>query len=566
MRMWTLRIRAILSKFRTKAQVDIIENGNSFNPIARTTTNADGTSTSTIPGPDAKTLFAAIQTRFGGNDATKKTQKTLLNTLDSTANLSDATVYAFLANQPNGSQLVHEDLEQIHEDDLEEMDLKWQLALLSMRARRKKQLLMKIGAIDELVLNGATMQDEEVLPTSLLWLSQIQSLASVEEQLVFYKKNEVMFCDQIAVLKRDASFKDSEINALNIQIEKLKKEKESNQIKIDNFENASKSLDKLIGSQISDNNRKAFNSQHLKGYGFKVNKSVCENSSNEIKKTTDAPIIEDWVSDCDEDDSEVMVLKSDNVQHKPEQANQPKKVYKLKANMDFCDKHNMVAFLQKLTGSEEFHQIVDFLAGSHIRYALTANPTIYVSLIEQFWQTVTVDTVNDGEQQLTVIVDGQTIAITEASIRRHLQLADADGISSLPNTKIFDQLTLMGGEGPTLTVESQHTPISFPPTSQPTTSQPMSSQEQHSQIHYSLRMSPPGSDKGHKKLNELKELVPNYQTKSQLEDDLKPLRGIYCTAGGLFSTAEEVQGKEQISTDEKVARKLNDEEMAREEQ
>nr|GEW17497.1 hypothetical protein [Tanacetum cinerariifolium] len=54
----------------------------------------------------------------------------------STANLSDATVYAFLANQPNGSQLVHKDLEQICEDDLEEMDLKWQLALLSMRAKR----------------------------------------------------------------------------------------------------------------------------------------------------------------------------------------------------------------------------------------------------------------------------------------------------------------------------------------------------------------------------------------------------------------------------------------------
>ncbi|GKB85769.1 RNA-directed DNA polymerase, eukaryota, reverse transcriptase zinc-binding domain protein, partial [Tanacetum coccineum] len=31
-----------------------------------------------------------------------------------------------------------------------------------------------------------------------------------------------------------------------------------------------------------------------------------------------------------------------------------------------CDKHNMVDFLQKPTGSEEFHQIVDFLAGSHI--------------------------------------------------------------------------------------------------------------------------------------------------------------------------------------------------------
>ncbi|GJW88392.1 hypothetical protein Tco_0163732 [Tanacetum coccineum] len=38
---------------------------------------------------------------------------------DNTARLSDATIYAFLANQPNGSQVVHEDLEQIHEDDLE---------------------------------------------------------------------------------------------------------------------------------------------------------------------------------------------------------------------------------------------------------------------------------------------------------------------------------------------------------------------------------------------------------------------------------------------------------------
>ncbi|GJT31469.1 hypothetical protein Tco_0911744 [Tanacetum coccineum] len=83
-----------------------------------------------------------------------------------------------------------------------------------------------------------------------------KGLASVEEQLVFYKKNEGMLCDQIVVLKRDASFNEPEINALKIQIERLKKEKESNQIKIVNFENASKSLDKLIGSQISDNNRK----------------------------------------------------------------------------------------------------------------------------------------------------------------------------------------------------------------------------------------------------------------------------------------------------------------------
>nr|GEY74034.1 ribonuclease H-like domain-containing protein [Tanacetum cinerariifolium] len=89
------------------------ENRNSFIPAAQTTIDADGTSTTVISGlvtteekvrkkndvkakrmllmtlpnehlmtfnqyKDAKTLFAAIQTRFGGNEATKKTQKTLL--------------------------------------------------------------------------------------------------------------------------------------------------------------------------------------------------------------------------------------------------------------------------------------------------------------------------------------------------------------------------------------------------------------------------------------------------------------------------------------------------------
>ncbi|GJU51898.1 hypothetical protein Tco_1221453 [Tanacetum coccineum] len=57
-------------------------------------------------------------------------------------NLSDAVIYAFLASQPNSPQLVIEDLQQIHPDDIEEMDLRWQMAMLTMRARR---FLKKIG-------------------------------------------------------------------------------------------------------------------------------------------------------------------------------------------------------------------------------------------------------------------------------------------------------------------------------------------------------------------------------------------------------------------------------------
>ncbi|GJW96396.1 hypothetical protein Tco_0785270 [Tanacetum coccineum] len=98
------------------------------------------------------------------------------------------------------------------------------------------------------------------------------------------------------------------------------------------------------------------------------------------------------------------------------------------ANLEFYDKHNMVAYLKKPTGSEGFQEIVDFLNGSHIRYPLTKNPTIYVSLIKKFWQTATVRTVDNREQEITATVDGKEFTFTEASIRIHIQLADADGM------------------------------------------------------------------------------------------------------------------------------------------
>jgi hypothetical protein len=52
------------------------------------------------------------------------------------AGLSDATFYAFISSQVGGSILDHEDLEQVDEDDMEEMDIKWQVALLSLRSKK----------------------------------------------------------------------------------------------------------------------------------------------------------------------------------------------------------------------------------------------------------------------------------------------------------------------------------------------------------------------------------------------------------------------------------------------
>nr|GEY49695.1 ribonuclease H-like domain-containing protein [Tanacetum cinerariifolium] len=113
--MWRLRIEQYF-QIQDYALWDVIKNDNSFIPVVKTTTNDVGTSTTRIPSPvtneekaqkkndvkarsmllmalpnehpmtfnqykDAKTLFAAIETRFGGNEATKKTQKTLLKQL-----------------------------------------------------------------------------------------------------------------------------------------------------------------------------------------------------------------------------------------------------------------------------------------------------------------------------------------------------------------------------------------------------------------------------------------------------------------------------------------------------
>nr|GEW78108.1 hypothetical protein [Tanacetum cinerariifolium] len=107
----------------------------------------------------AQELWAAILKTFGGNETTRKTKKNLLkqygNGEVNTASISTAstqvspasanvaaasinlnTVCAYIASQSNGSQIMYEDINQIDEDDIEEMDIKWNMALLSMRPDR----------------------------------------------------------------------------------------------------------------------------------------------------------------------------------------------------------------------------------------------------------------------------------------------------------------------------------------------------------------------------------------------------------------------------------------------
>ncbi|GJS74708.1 putative ribonuclease H-like domain-containing protein, partial [Tanacetum coccineum] len=348
-----------------------------------------------------------------------------------TASVSDNTVYAFMVENPNGSNVLHQDLEQIHEDDLEAMDLKWQLSLLSVRAKKYYQRtgkkifingndiagydkskvecynFHKLGyfarecraprskegqfrnqdntrkqgnnedtskamlAIDGVGFDWSDMAEEQVQTNMALMafsdsevytdktcsktclknyetlkkqyddllakLHQTEFKAStykrgldtVEAQLVTYRKNEVLFSEEVVVLKREVGCKQYEINMLKTEFEKVKQEKDGIDFKIEKFDKASKDLDQLLGSQITDKSKKGlgysavppphpliynrpnkldlsysgldeFKEPEFKGYGPENSKQesnvVCENESDNSKENSDKSLVKEQVS------------------------------------------------------------------------------------------------------------------------------------------------------------------------------------------------------------------------------------------------------------------------------
>ncbi|GJV03934.1 hypothetical protein Tco_1337503 [Tanacetum coccineum] len=83
-----------------------------------------------------------------------------------------------------------------------------------------------------------------------------RGLAIVEAQLITYRKNEVLFSEEVAVLKREVACKNYEINVLKSELEKVKQEKDGIDFKIEKFDKASKDVDQLLGSQINDKSKK----------------------------------------------------------------------------------------------------------------------------------------------------------------------------------------------------------------------------------------------------------------------------------------------------------------------
>ncbi|GJV16609.1 putative ribonuclease H-like domain-containing protein [Tanacetum coccineum] len=307
--------------------------------------------------------------------------------------MSDAMIYSFFANQSNSPQLNNEDIQQIDADDLEGMDLKWQMAMLTMRGKRfLNKTGRKINANGsettgfnkskvecynchkkghfarecraprenrnrEPVRRNVTVETTETKalvaqdglgydwsdqaeegPTNFALMAYTSSgsssssssdsesqlnvgaykagLESVEARLDVYKKNEVVFEEDIKILKLDIKLRDNALTELRKKFEKAEKERDDLKLTLEKFGNSSKNLSKLLEIQVSDKFKTGvgFDSQVVDSHVFdgqeNESKSVTgipDVATREAKtsvskpKSVGEPLIEDWISDSEDE-------------------------------------------------------------------------------------------------------------------------------------------------------------------------------------------------------------------------------------------------------------------------
>ncbi|GKB69499.1 ribonuclease H-like domain-containing protein [Tanacetum coccineum] len=347
--------------WRNKPEIDTLSLDDLYNNLKIYEPEVKGTSSSStntqnvafVSSNSTNSTNGAVNTAHGATTAS--TQATAVNstTID---NLSDAVICAFFASQPNSPQLDNEDLQQIHPDDLEEMDLRWQMAMLTMRARRflkntgrkltvngnetirfdkskvecynchkrghftrecraprnqenrNRENTRRVVPVETTTSNALVScdgsgydwsdqaeegptnfalmaysstssnskvstdsncsssclenvkilkeQNEQLLKdlrtSKLNVIAYKTGLEYVEARLLVYKKNESVYEEDIKVLKREIHLREVAITELRRKLELDQKQKNEIKLIVENFENSSKNLSKLIDYQIVD--------------------------------------------------------------------------------------------------------------------------------------------------------------------------------------------------------------------------------------------------------------------------------------------------------------------------
>nr|GEZ65600.1 hypothetical protein [Tanacetum cinerariifolium] len=241
------------------------------------------------PNPQNTAFISSAKHNRGNEDVNTASVSTASTNVPTTsanirvASISQDTACAYIASQSSGSQIKFEDVNQIDEYDMEEMDIKWNMALLSIRADKVHALVADKEAPTEFALMANISVESKVFNNSLrskdckknndslnskitdltdklfdaknMIYHYKLGLAQVESRLVEHKDREIKYCKKIRGLKLEVEFKTNSLECLTKELETLKKENEGLDGKLAGFQIASKDLDILLESQILDKNK-----------------------------------------------------------------------------------------------------------------------------------------------------------------------------------------------------------------------------------------------------------------------------------------------------------------------
>nr|GEU55035.1 putative ribonuclease H-like domain-containing protein [Tanacetum cinerariifolium] len=296
---------------------------------------------------DAKSLMEAIENRFGAevkgsSSSSQNTQNIAFVSSNNTENINDSVTAAsisapsiFAASskaKSNSPRLDSEDLKQINPDDLEEIDLKWQMAMLTLRARRfLKRTGRNLGAngIDAIGFDMSKVEcynchigghfsrecrsprdnrNKETtrrtvsveVSTSNVLVSQCDAIGGndwsfqADEEPTNYaimayaspgsSSSSTSDNEDIKLLKLDVMLRDNSLVELRKKLEKAKKERSDLKLTLGKFQTFSKNLSKLLESQVSNKIGLGFYSQVLNSQVFDCEEFHSHESDNRVPK------------------------------------------------------------------------------------------------------------------------------------------------------------------------------------------------------------------------------------------------------------------------------------------
>nr|GEX16680.1 retrovirus-related Pol polyprotein from transposon TNT 1-94 [Tanacetum cinerariifolium] len=192
--------------------------------------------------------------------------KVPISALPNVDTLSNAVIYSFFSSQSNSPQLDNDDLKQIEADDLDEMDLKWQMAMLTVECyncHRKWHFAREYRLPKDTRRNVPVETHRRNVPVETSTPSALVSQCdkSVEARILVYQQNETVFEEDIKLLKLDVQLSNNALVVLRKNFEKAEQGRDKLKLKLKKFQTYSKNLSQLLASQTNDKTRLGYDNQ-----------------------------------------------------------------------------------------------------------------------------------------------------------------------------------------------------------------------------------------------------------------------------------------------------------------